>query len=256
MDDIFAHIDAHAGEYVERLRRLCRQPSISTLNVGMADAADLVVHMLGNLGVSARLIPLEGGHPVIYGELAAGAGKTLAFYNHYDVQPPDPLDQWRTDPFAAEIRDGYIYARGVSDNKGDLVARICAVESYLAVRGRLPANLKFIVEGEEEIGSPHLGLFADTHRDLIAADAFLWEGGSRDSRGRPEISLGCKGIAYVELSTTAANTDVHSMWAPIVPNGAWRLVWALSTLKDRQERVLFLASMTKYARPHRQSWTR
>ncbi len=238
MKSVFAHIEAHADQYVERLRTLCRQPSISTFNVGMAETAELVLQMLRDAGLQARTIPIAGGYPIVYGELAAGARKTLGLYNHYDVQPPDPLDQWQSDPFAGDIRDGYIYARGVSDNKGDLVARLCAVESYIAVRGRPPVNLKFIIEGEEEIGSPHLGQFADEHTDLIAADGYIWEGGSRDSRGRPEIMLGCKGIAYVELSTTAAKTDTHSMWGPIVPNAAWRLVWALNTLKDQQERIL------------------
>lgn len=238
MNDVFAHIDQHAPAYVERLRALCRQPSISTQNTGMAETAAMVQQMLAPLGFSPRLIDVPGGFPVVYGERAGAGGRTLSFYNHYDVQPAEPLELWQSEPFAADVRDGYIYARGVADDKGDLVARICALDSYLAVRGNLPIHVKFLIEGEEEIGSPHLAAFAESHQDLLAADGCIWEGGSRDAQGRPEITLGVKGICYVELSVRSANMDLHSMWAPIVPNAAWRLTWALSTLKDGNERIL------------------
>jgi len=238
LDDVYAHIDAHADGFVAILQEFCRQPSIAAQGVGMDEMAALVKRELDGLGASPQLVDTRGGFPVVYGELGGGTGPTLSFYNHYDVQPPDPLDQWDSDPWAAEIRDGRLYARGVADNKGNTVARIAAVQAWQAVRGELPLNVKFIVEGEEEIGSPHLYNFADDHPDLCAADACIWEFGGRDIDGRPQIHLGLKGICYVELRAKGARLDWHSSVATSVPNPAWRLVWALSTIKGQDERVL------------------
>jgi len=237
MRDVFDYIDQHADAYVERLRALCRQPSIAAQNVGMAETADMVLNLLHDIGADARLLP-TAGFPFVYGEMAGRSPKTLAFYDHYDVQPPEPLELWRSEPFAAEIRDGRIWARGVADNKGNLVARLCAVEAYKKVRVELPLNVKFVFEGEEEIGSPNLPPFAEANAALLQADGCIWEAGYKDGRGRPGIYLGVKGILYVELRASGANTDMHSSNATIVPNPVWRLVWALSTLKDRDERIL------------------
>ncbi|RME61538.1 MAG: M20/M25/M40 family metallo-hydrolase, partial [Caldilineae bacterium] len=236
MEDIFTYIDAHADEYIQRLQRLCRQPSIAAQNVGMEETAAMVLEMLQDLGAAARLIPTEG-YPVVYGELAGQGPRRLMLYDHYDVQPPEPLDLWEHEPFGAEIRDGRIWARGVADNKGNLVARLCAADAWLRVRGELPLTLKFVFEGEEEIGSPHLEAFADAHHELIAADGCIWEAGYKDLQGRLQVYAGCKGITYVELRAYGANTDLHSSRAAIVPNPAWRLIWALSTLKHPDERV-------------------
>jgi acetylornithine deacetylase/succinyl-diaminopimelate desuccinylase-like protein len=202
----------------------------------MLETADMVRALLEELGAHVDVVPTEG-YPVVFGELAGEGTTTLALYDHYDVQPPEPLELWHSDPFAAEVRDGRIWARGVADNKGNLVARACAVAAYRAVRGKLPLNVKFLVEGEEEIGSPHLGAFAEAHPDRVAADGCIWEAGYKDVRGRPTISLGLKGICYVELRASGANTDLHSSWGTIVPNPAWRLTWALRSLKDPDERV-------------------
>ncbi len=238
MDDLFAHIDAHADEYVAGLQRLVRQPSVAAQNHGMAETAALVEGLLRELGAEARQVAIRGGYPVVYGELPGRSAKTLSFYNHYDVQPAEPLELWRSDPWVAEIRDGRIWGRGVSDNKGNIAARLAAVAAWRAVRGELPLRLKFIIEGEEEIGSPHLGSFADDHSDLIAADACIWEFGSTDLAGRPLVHLGLKGICYVELRASGATGDQHSSVATVVPNPAWRLVWALASLKGPDERVL------------------
>jgi acetylornithine deacetylase/succinyl-diaminopimelate desuccinylase-like protein len=173
----------------------------------------------------------------VYAEIGEGE-RTLLFYNHYDVQPPEPLDEWHSDPFAAEVRDGALFARGVADNKGNIAARIAAVDAYLAARGKLPCKVKFIIEGEEEIGSPSLPAFADANRDLVQADACVWEAGYADLEGRREIYLGVKGILYVELEARKAVSDWHSAYATIVPNAAWHLLRALQTLKDSDERVL------------------
>jgi acetylornithine deacetylase/succinyl-diaminopimelate desuccinylase-like protein len=237
MQDIYDYIDQHADEYVQRLQALCRQPSIAAQNRGMAETADMVRALLSGIGAETRVLPTQG-YPVVFGQISGEASKTLSFYDHYDVQPPEPLELWQSDPFAAEVRDGRIWARGVADNKGNLVARACAVEAYQKVRGTLPLRVKFVVEGEEEIGSPHLPAFAADHSALLAADGCIWEAGYKDTQGRPEIYLGVKGILYVELRASGANIDLHSSWATVIPNPAWRLVWALSTLKDQDEQIL------------------
>lgn len=238
MDDVFAHIDANAEDYISLLQQFCHQPSIAAQSVGMQEMARMVEAELAALGANPRQVGTRGGFPVVYGELPGSSARTLSFYNHYDVQPADPLDQWESDPWAAEIREGRIWARGVADNKGNTVARIAAVRAWQAVRGELPLNVKFIVEGEEEIGSPHLSNFADDQPEMCAADACIWEFGGRDIDGRPQIHLGLKGICYVELRAKGARHDWHSSVATSVPNPAWRLVWALATLKDQDERVL------------------
>ena len=158
--------------------------------------------------------------------------ETLLFYDHYDVQPPEPLDLWESPPFEPTLRGGKLFARGVADNKGNFVSRLAAVKAWLDVTGRSPVSVKFFLEGEEEIGSPHLAAFVDSHRDLLAADACIWESGGVNWQGQPVITLGLKGILYVELEARGATRDIHSAQATTVVNPAWRLVWALATLKD------------------------
>ena len=236
MQDILDTIASRRADYLDRLSRICQQPSIAAQGTGMAETASLVEQMLRDIGADVRQMP-TAGYPVVYAEIGEGE-RTLLFYNHYDVQPPEPLDEWHSDPFAAEVRDGALYARGVADNKGNIIARIAAVDAYLAARGKLPCRVKFIIEGEEEIGSPSLPAFAEANRDLVQADACVWEAGYADLEGRREIYLGVKGILYVELEARKAVTDWHSAWATIVPNAAWYLLRALQTLKDADGRVL------------------
>ena len=238
MDRVLQYIDDNADEFVARVQKLCRQPSIAAQNVGMVETAQMVIDMLRQIGADARLVP-TAGHPVVFGQIDGPAeSKALGFYNHYDVQPPEPLELWHSEPFAAEIRDGRIYARGVADNKANLVARICAIEAYQEVKGALPLTVKFIVEGEEEIGSTHLKEFAGQNPDLIACDGLIWEAGYKDHSDQLVISLGAKGILYIELWAYGANTDAHSAYAAVIPSPVWRLVWALSSLKGPDERVL------------------
>src|SRR5205807_4357572 len=155
MDRVFQYIDAHRAEYVELLRGLCRRPSIAAQGIGLNETAGQVEALMDEAGIHARTIAVEGGAPVVYGEVKGESPRALLFYNHYDVQPPEPLEEWESDPFGAVIRDDRIYARGVADNKGNLVARICAVDAMLHTLGETPATARFIVEGEEEIGSVH-----------------------------------------------------------------------------------------------------
>jgi len=170
----------------------------------MAETADIVKDLLADLGLDPRLVDTRGGFPVVYGELQGTSSRMLSFYDHYDVQPPKPLDLWDSDPWEAEIRAGRIWARGVADNKGNLSSRLAAIDAWQKTRGPLPLKLKFIVEGEEEIGSPHLMDFAKAHPDFCQADACIWESGGRGIDGRPSIQLGLKGICYVELRTRRA----------------------------------------------------
>ena len=249
MDKFNAYVDANAERFIAELQEACRQPSISAQKVGLEEMAQVVLERLRRLGAEARLIEVEGAPPLVYGELGEG-DRTLMFYNHYDVQPPEPLELWESDPFDPQIRQGALYARGASDNKGNLMARLQAIEAWLATRGELPLRVTFVVEGEEEVGSPHLAQFVAEHRELLeGADGCLWESGYKDPAERLVITLGLKGILYVELRAQGAAQDLHSSWATIVPNPAWRLVWALASLKDEEDRITLDGLMDHVAEP-------
>jgi acetylornithine deacetylase/succinyl-diaminopimelate desuccinylase-like protein len=178
------------------------------------------------------------GSPVIVAERAGRSDRTLLIYNHYDVQPPEPLELWNSPPFEATIRDGKVFGRGVSDDKGHLTARLLALDAFLAATGELPCRVKWVVEGEEEVGSVHLPEFVKAQRARLAAHACLWEFGSIDHRGVPILYAGLRGLAYVELSVETTEVDAHSgIGGSIFPNAAWRLTWALGTLKGQDERI-------------------
>lgn len=232
-----SYLEQHLEESLQELSKLCAQPSVAAQNWGMTECAALVSQMLQKRGFQTQIFPTAGA-PIVFGERKGRSDKTLLIYNHYDVQPPEPLDLWETPPFEPSLRDGKLYARGVSDDKGHFVSRLFAIDALLAHDGELPCNVKFIVEGEEEIGSVHLPEFIQSHTDLLAADACIWEFGGVDHRDVPIQYLGMRGICYVELSVTTASTDVHSgIGGSIFPNAAWRLVWALASIKDRNGRV-------------------
>jgi acetylornithine deacetylase/succinyl-diaminopimelate desuccinylase-like protein len=238
MQDVFRYIEEHQEEAIEQLIRLTSMPSVSAQGKAIRETAQVVVEMLQELGFQAEIVPKWGGNAVVLGELAGASARTLLFYNHYDVQPAEPLELWSSPPFEPAVRDGKIYGRGVSDNKGNLVARLAAVRALLAVRGRVPVNIKFCIEGDEEIGSPAIEPFVEKHAQRLAADACIWEGSSVNWQGQLQITLGVKGILYVELVAKGAARDAHSSYATVVPNPAWRLVWALTSLKDPDENVL------------------
>ena len=237
MNDVLRYIDAHTETFIHDLQRLCRQPSISAQGVGLEECAELLVAQMRAKGIPARTEPVADGPPLVVAELHGDSPRTLLIYDHYDVQPVDPVDEWTSDPFSAEIRDGRLYARGAQDTKGNIMARVAALEAWLRVRGRLPVTVKLLIEGEEEIGSLHLGDALRGRPDLARADACIWESGAKDHRDIPNIYLGVKGICYVELEVRGAKRDLHSSQGTIVPNPAWRLVWALGTLKGPDEHV-------------------
>ncbi|HLC04955.1 MAG TPA: M20/M25/M40 family metallo-hydrolase [Anaerolineales bacterium] len=238
LKEVDKKIESQMSEALAELGRLCSQPSIAAQNIGMTECADLVSEMLSLRGFSVQILP-TGGPPVVFAERTGRRDRTLLFYNHYDVQPPEPLDLWQTPPFEPDIREGKMFARGVSDDKGHLVCRLAALDAMLAVDGELPCNVKFIVEGEEEIGSVHLPEFVAGHADLLAADACIWEFGGTDHTGRPILTAGLRGICYVELRVRTASQDAHSgLGGSIFPNAAWRLTWALASLKGPDEKIM------------------
>lgn len=223
------YVDRHARTFTERLQALCRMPSVAARGTGMRAMVEAVEQMMQRVGIGTRAFKMGTGYPILYGECGGGP-QTFLVYGHYDVQPVGHLTDWSVGPFAATINDGKLYARGAANSKGDLMARLAAVEAYQKTFGKLPVALRFLVEGEDGLGSPSLYRFTTQHSDLLAADGCIWDEGYRDSRGRLVISLGFKGITFLELRAHGARSDLHSKWGAIVPNPAWRLVQALATI--------------------------
>ena len=237
--DLRERVDGLKNDLLGELEEFLRMPSISARkedgSAGFRECAEWVAGKLVEAGAEARIMETEG-HPVVYAEVGEGE-RTLLSYGHYDVQPPEPLELWESEPFEPTVRDGGLYARGVADDKGDVLARIQALRLYSEVHGPPPFKLKFFIEGEEEVGSPNLAPFVRANAELLAADACLWEGSMKDEAGRPMIFCGTKGLAYVELRARGATYDLHSMYGNIAPNPAWRLVQALRTIKDERGNV-------------------
>jgi acetylornithine deacetylase/succinyl-diaminopimelate desuccinylase-like protein len=232
------YLDKNLDASLAELAALCAVPSIAAQNTGLDECAELVAKMLQKRGFKTEIMP-SGGAPVVYAERKGKSDKTLLFYNHYDVQPPEPLELWESPPFEATRHDGKMYARGISDDKGHFLTRLYALDALLAQDSELPCNVKFVVEGEEEIGSVHMPAFVEKHATKLAADACIWEFGYLDHNDVPKQIMGMRGIFYVELSVDLLTMDVHSgLGGSIFPNAAWRLVWALASLKDANERIL------------------
>jgi acetylornithine deacetylase/succinyl-diaminopimelate desuccinylase-like protein len=223
------HVDRHARTFTERLQQLCRMPSVAARGTGMRAMAEAVEQLMRRSGAGTRTFKMGSGYPIIFGEFGSGP-RCFVTYGHYDVQPVGHLTEWSSGPFAAVIADGKLYARGASNSKGDLVARLAAVETYQKVYGKLPVCVRFIVEGEAGVGSPSLYRFTREHTELLQAEGCIWDEGVKDTKDRFSISLGFKGILFIELRVHGARTDLHSKWGAIVPNPAWRLVQALSTI--------------------------
>jgi acetylornithine deacetylase/succinyl-diaminopimelate desuccinylase-like protein len=233
-----AYLTEHPNEAQEILEMLCRQPSITAEDIGMEEAADLVASLLSEAGFETQQLEVEGAPAAVYGELRGKRPYTLLLYNHYDVQPAVPLELWDSPPFEPTVRDGKLYARGVSDNKGEIATRLAAVRALLAAYGELPITVRWIIEGEEEVGSPHFGALAETYANSLQADGCLWEGGGFDPEGRPSLALGAKGLVYMQLEVQGLGRDAHSGQAASLPSAAWRLVQALATLRDSDGRIV------------------
>jgi len=233
LDAVLAACQEREQRDLADLFRLIAQPSISAQDIGVRECADLFVEVLSEAGFAARLMP-TAAHPIVYAEWLGAPGQpTVLIYGHYDVQPPEPLDKWLSPPFAPTVRDGKLFARGAGDNKGQIFAQIAAARAWLEVAGSLPVNVKFLIEGEEETGSPHLASFVAEHRDLLAADLVYTSDGPVHDDAYPQVVYGVRGLLYVELRAHGASHDLHSgNWGGLVPNPAWTLVQLLATMRD------------------------
>ena len=237
---ILQHVDKNMTLLIKDLCVLIRQPSVSAKNQGIKKCASLVKDILKKSGINAEILSMKDYPSIVYGEVKSkkNPNKTLLFYNHYDVQPVDPIELWDEDPFSGKIKGNKIFGRGSSDDKGELITRIRAVTSFLKVTGDVPCNVKFVIEGEEETGSAHIEEYLKKYRKRFSCDGIIWEFGHVDSKNRPIIDLGMKGLLYVELSLRESNMDSHSSLAVLIKNPAWRLVEALKTLRDSSGKIL------------------
>ncbi len=233
LDRIFQHIESNRESFIRRVMDYVRHPSISAQNIGIREVAAILVEMLAKLGMEAEAVATSG-HPMIVGRRGNAPDKpTILLYGHYDVQPPEPLEAWLSPPFEPTIRDGRIYARGIGDNKGQHFAQLLAIESHLAVNGDLPCNVIVLLEGEEEVGSPHIAEFIRQHGDRLKADLVVTADGPIHASGRPTVTFGVRGMASFELRARTARHDVHSgNFGGVVPNAIWRLVHLLGTMRN------------------------
>ncbi len=240
IEKVYNLIDERRELYLEELFVLIRQKSISAQNIGINECANLLKTMMQTYGIMTTKIIETEGHPVVFGEIINDPNAfTLLIYGHYDVQPPDPINEWISPPFEPTIRGNKIYGRGSSDNKGQLMAQILAIKTYLDVFGELPINLKFIFEGEEEVGSKNLESFVTKHKELLKADLVYTSDGPSHPSKAPLILLGVRGMLYIELRAKGADFDNHSgNKGNVVPNPVWKLFDLLSTMRDKNGKIL------------------
>src|SRR5919108_649115 len=242
MDQVVDFINVNRDRYVEELKQYLAIPSISALPQHASDvrrAAEWTAEELRRVGMqNVRLIETPG-NPVVYGDWLNAPGKpTILFYGHYDVQPVDPLNLWTSPPFEATVRDGEIYARGAADDKGQVFMHIKAVEAHLKQAGSLPLNIKFFIEGEEEVGSVNLDDFVRSHKQDLAADVVVISDSPMFDRGIPSICYGLRGLVYFQVDLRGTKTDLHSgSFGGAVANPAFVLAQVLAQMKDRSGRI-------------------
>ena len=235
------HVDSNLDNLISDLQLLIRQPSVSAKNEGIEECAKLVKKLLKKSGLKSEILRLKKGvAPIVYGEIKSRQNptKTLMFYNHYDVQPAEPFDLWDHPPFSGIRKGNKIFGRGATDDKGELITRIKAVEAYLKTTGDVPCNIKFVIEGEEETGSTHIEEYLKKYKKKFSCDGVIWEFGYVDAKNRPIIGLGMKGLLFVELSIKESIIDAHSSLAVLIKNPAWRLIEAIKTLRDSNGKIL------------------
>lgn len=238
MERLRSHVSAHLAQHLAVLDQLIRQPSVAAQGRGLEETAALVRSMFAQAGAARVEAPrLPGAPPAVLAEFAGRSDRTLLFYNHYDVQPAEPLNEWSVPPFELTRVNGRLYGRGVSDNKGDLVSRLAALAALREISGGLPCRVLFLVEGEEEISSVHFAAYVSALKDRLRSDACIWEYGDRDPGERLHIIAGVKGICYVEIELTATSRDLHSMWGALTNGAATRLAWLLAGLRGPDGRV-------------------
>lgn len=243
LQQMFDYVDAHLDEMLGELKQVCSFRSVEGDREGLSAARSYILEKWKAVGLDAAEYPVEGGNSILYSDNPGDTEGCLLLYNHYDVVHEGKAENWRTGaPFKAEVIDGKMYARGVSDNKGGLFCRIHALETIRRIAGTLPVRVKLFVEGDEETSSPSMKRFMDDrpelYRELTKADACIWEGGVTDDEGRPWVRFGVRGNCTFELSVQTADVDCHGRMGATVPSASWRLVWALSTLKNEDEEIL------------------
>jgi acetylornithine deacetylase/succinyl-diaminopimelate desuccinylase-like protein len=242
LNSVIDFINTNRDNYVEQLKEYLAIPSISALPEHAADVrrcAEWTAAEMTRIGMhNVRLIETPG-HPVVYGEwLGAEAAPTILFYGHYDVQPVDPVELWESPPFEATVRDGEIYARGSADDKGQVFMHFKAIEAHLKQTGRLPVNIKVLLEGEEEVGSENLDAFVKANKDMLAADVVVISDSPMFDRGIPSICYGLRGLVYFQIDLRGTKSDLHSgSFGGAVANPAMVLAQILAQMKDKGGRV-------------------
>lgn len=242
MEQVIRHIESHRDEYFAGLAEFLAIPSVSTDPERAADVrrcAEFCRSSLETIGFPTVDVVPTGGHPVVVAEwMGAPEAPTVLFYGHYDVQPADPVHLWTSPPFEATLRDGRIFARGSADDKGQVFAHWKAWEAHFAATGRLPCNVKVLLEGEEEIGSPHLEAFIAGNLERLAADVVVISDSPMFARGVPSLCYGLRGLCYMEIHVQGARTDLHSgSFGGVVANPAQALARILAGLKDHENHV-------------------
>jgi acetylornithine deacetylase/succinyl-diaminopimelate desuccinylase-like protein len=243
------YIEKNSRRFINELKELCSFPSISNHGKDAIEPArGWIADRLARFTDRVETFD-AGGMPALYAEVLGGGRRRLLLYQHYDVQPVDPIDLWDSPPFEPVEKDGRIVARGVADDKADVMARIHALETLKAL-GELPVTLRFLVEGEEEIGSKTFEKIAHVHAGKLAADGCLWESGaSFDDAGRPTIQFGCRGLLYVQLRVKMLTFDQHSGWASIYPSAAMYMIGALASLRDQKMNIRIAGFYDKVVKP-------
>jgi acetylornithine deacetylase/succinyl-diaminopimelate desuccinylase-like protein len=237
---VHSYIDANTENNILELKKLVAQPSVSNNNLEVAKCSKVLKGIMEKAGIETKIINTDG-NPIVFGHLRSNREKTLTllFYGHYDVQPVGDLDLWESQPFEPEIRNGRMYGRGTADNKGQLITHILAVKHYLEVLGDVPINIKFVFEGEEEIGSKHLAKFARENKELLSADMVYTSDGAMGINDVPNIIFGVRGVMNFDLSLDTSTTDNHSgNKGGVIKNAAWEMVKLLNTMKDEDDNVL------------------
>ena len=243
MKNALEYLDSNDDRALEELQDFLRHPSVSTdpeQKTAVAHCAEWLAGKLREIGLPTVEIHPTDGHPIVYAEdLSAGADKpTVLMYGHYDVQPVDPIDLWTNDPFDPVIRDGKVFARGATDDKGQVWVHVKAVQAMLANGGALPVNLKMLIEGEEEVGSPNLTPYVKEHAKRLACDAVVVSDSAMFAPGRPSIVYGLRGLAYVEIHVNGPNRDLHSgSYGGPVRNPLNTLCEIIASMKDEHGRV-------------------
>lgn len=242
MENVISFINSNKEKYVEELKDFLRIPSISTNPANKADVAhcaQYVSEQMNKSGLNNVQVFPTAGHPIVYGEWLGAPGKpTILYYGHYDVQPVDPVNLWTNGPFEPTIKDGYIYARGSSDDKGQVFLNLKSVEAHMKINGKLPVNVKFIIEGEEEVGSTNLENFISTNKDLLKADVVLVSDTSFFDDEKPSIAYGLRGLCYMQIDLTGPNRDLHSgTYGGAIGNPINELANIISKLKDKNGKI-------------------